>query len=289
MPLAPIPVTDTRALFRPVAAELIPLLRSLSPDDWQRPTIAGTWVVRDLAAHMLDFTLRRLSFHRDGLMPPPPKQPITSERSFVDFINGINADWVDATRRLSPRILTDLLEKATTELATFFEELPLDAPALFGVSWAGEQTSEGWFDVGREFTELWHHQEQIRMAVGAPSLTDPRFLHAVLEIAVRGLPHAYRDVSAGEGDSVTIEATGPAGGEWTLVRERAGLKPGTSMNWAIHAGAPASPTTRVRMLADHAWRLLFNALKGDAARAAVQIEGRADLAEPLLAARSVIV
>ena len=200
MPLAPIPPTDTRALFRPVAAGLVPLLRSLTPADWERPTIAGSWLVRDVAAHLLDVTLRRLSFHRDGMVPPPPPRLITSDRDFVDFINALNGRWVNACRRLSPHILTDLIENATTELATFFEALPLDAPALFGVSWAGEQTSEGWFDMGREFTELWHHQEQIRLAVGAASLTDPRFLHAVLEIAVRGLPHAYRTIDAAEGD-----------------------------------------------------------------------------------------
>ena len=51
----------------------------------------------------------------------------------------------------------------------------------------------------------------------------------------------------------------------------------------------AGATTRVWMLDDNAWRLLFNALKRDDARAALQIEGRAELAEPLLAARSVIV
>jgi uncharacterized protein (TIGR03083 family) len=281
MALAPIPPTDTRGLFRPVASELVPLLRSLAPDDWERPTIAGSWLVRDVAAHLLDVTLRRLSFHRDGLIPPPPSRPINSERDFVDFINGLNAKWVNACRRLSPHILTDLIEKGTTELATFFEALPLDAPALFGVSWAGEQTSEGWFDVGREFTELWHHQEQIRLAVGAASLTDPRFLHAVLEIAVRGLPHAYRNVQSGDDDSITIEAAGPAGGQWTLAYSSGG--------WKIFAGAPQAPTARVRMSDDNAWRLLFNALKGDTARTAVRIEGRADLAEPLLTARSVIV
>ena len=289
MPLAPIPPTDTRALFRPVASELVPLLRGLAPDDWERPTIAGSWIVRDVAAHILDVTLRRLSFHRDGLVPPPPGRPINSERDFVDFINGLNAKWVNACRRLSPHVLTDLIEKSTSELATFFEALPMDAPALFGVSWAGEQTSEGWFDIGREFTELWHHQQQIRLAVGAAPLSDPRFLHAVLEIAVRGLPHAYRDVEAQKGDTVAIEATGPAGGQWTLLRKDSSESTGSSPCWLIHEGAPPTPTARVRMSDDDAWRLLFNALKGDAARAAVQIEGRAELAEPLLRARSVIV
>ena len=280
MSLTPLPPTDTRALFRPVATELVALLRGLAPADFEKPTIAGTWLVRDVVAHVVDFSMRRLSFHRDALVPPPPKRPIRSDREFVEFINGINADWVDASRRLSPRLLTDLAEKATIELAAFFETHPMDAPALFGVSWAGEQTSEGWFDVGREFTELWHHQQQIRLAVGAASHPDPRFLHAVLEIAVRGLPHAYRNIDAAEGDTVTIDATGPSGGQWTLVR-RAG--------WQILAGAAVAPTARVRMTDDAAWRLLFNALKGNAAHGAVQVDGRADLTDPLLAARSVVV
>jgi len=287
MSLAPIPATDTRALFRPVASELVTLLRGLTPEDFERPTIAGTWVVRDVAAHIVDFSMRRLSFHRDSLVPPPPKRPIASERDFVDFINGINADWVDACKRLSPRLLTDLVEKSTLELAAFFESLPFDAPALFGVSWAGEQTSEGWFDIGREFTEAWHHQQQIRLAVGAPPLSDPRLLHAVLEIALRGLPHAYRRMSAGDGETVTLDVSGPAGGQWTLRYQNESADGGSQ--WTIFAGAPDAPTTRVRLSDDAAWRLLFNALKGNAARAAVQIEGRAELAEPLLAARSVVV
>lgn len=281
MSLSPIPPTDTRHLFRPVASELAPLLRGLSPEDWVRPTSAGAWLVRDVAAHIVDFSMRRLSFHRDRLPPPPPSRPINSERDFVDFINGINADWVGACRRLSPRLLTDLVEKSTIELATFFEGLPLDAPALFGVSWAGEMTSEGWFDVGREFTELWHHQEQIRQAVGAPSLPDPRFMRAVIEIAVRGLPHAYREVQGADEASVAIEASGPAGGEWTLLR--------SANTWQIFSGTSPDPMTRVGMTDEHLWRLLFNALKGDRARAGVTIDGGQTLAEPLLKARSVIV
>jgi uncharacterized protein (TIGR03083 family) len=172
--LEPLPITDTRALFRPVSSELVALLRRLPADAWQRPTIAGSWVVRDILAHLVDLTFRRLSFHRDGMPPPPPSRPITSEKDFIDFINGLNRDFVDATRRFSPRVLTDLFEKGSADLADFFEQLPLEAPALFPVSWAGEQTSEGWFDVGREFTELWHHQAQIHLAVGAPTLAAPR-------------------------------------------------------------------------------------------------------------------
>lgn len=281
MTLTPLQPTDTRALFRPVSSALVRVLRDLQPDDWQRPTVAGAWVVRDVVAHLVDLTFRRLSFHRDRMAPPPPSRPIDSERAFVDFINAVNAQWVETSKRFSPRVLTDLFEKASADLADWFESLPPDAPALFGVSWAGEMESEGWFDTGREFTELWHHQEQIRLAVGVPSLDDPRFLKAVLDIALRGLPHAYRGATAADGDSLVLDVSGPAGGAWTLSRD--------GDRWRLFTGEPAAPTTRVRLSGDTAWKLLFNALRSEEIAGAVRIEGTRQLAEPLLRARSIVI
>ena len=281
MPLeSPAPV-DTRAMFRPVSGSLVTLLRGLPPSDWQRPTIAGRWLVRDIVAHLVDLSLRRLSFHRDGMTPPPPSSPINSDRDFVDFINTLNAHWVAAARRLSPRVLTDMYESAGLDLADWFESQPLEGPALFGVSWAGEQASINWFDIGREFTELWHHQQQIRIAVGADPLPDARYLHAVLAIAMRGLPHAYRDVMANPGESVVVDVGGAAGGQWTVVRQENG--------WRLGQGLPPSETTRVRLDDEAAWKLLFNALPADEAARAVSVTGRPELATPLLRARSVIV
>jgi uncharacterized protein (TIGR03083 family) len=281
MPLVALVPIDTRAMFRPVSTALVALLRGLQDADWNRPTVAGSWIVRDVVAHLIDSRFRRLSFHRDRMSPPPPPAPIHSERDFVAFINTLNAQWVDAARRLSPRLLTDLLELASDDTADWFESLPLDAPALFPVSWAGEQESPGWFDIGREFTELWHHQEQIRMAVGAPSLPDARYLRAVLDIAVHGLPHAFRDVSARPGEAVVIDVSGPAGGLWTLTRDEKG--------WAIFAGEPQTAAVRASLRDNDAWNLLFNALTAEEASRGIVIDGRRELATPLLRARSVIV
>jgi hypothetical protein len=243
--------------------------------------VAGSWLVRDIVAHLVDLIFRRLSFHRDRMPPPPPSRPINSEQDFVDFINGLNRDFVEAMRRFSPNVLTDLFHKASTELADFFEQLPLDAPALFPVSWAGEDTSEGWFDIGREFTELWHHQAQIRLAVGAPALAAPRYLRATLEIALRGLPYAFRDLQSPEGTLVSIAVHGPAGGMWTLVRE--------PDRWVIQAGCPPKAAAAARISDEHLWRLLFNALTHAQAVSAVEIEGDGTLVQPLFSARSVIV
>ena len=281
MSLDPTVPIDTRSLFRPVSSSLVTLLRGLRDDAWASPTIAGRWVVRDVVAHLLDTTLRRLSFHRDGMAPPPPPRAIASERDVVEFINDLNAQWVLSARRLSPRVLTDLYERASHEAADWYESLSLAAPALFPVSWAGEQESNGWFDLGREFTELWHHQQQIRMAVGADALADPGYLAAVIDVAIRGLPHAFREVAAEVGQTIAIDISGPGGGQWTLSRE--------PERWALWRGMSPSPTSRVRLDDETAWKLLFNALSSAEAARAIHVEGSQEVGRALLRARSVIV
>jgi uncharacterized protein (TIGR03083 family) len=281
VPLQPLSPTDTRHFFRPLSAEFVALLRDLPADAWEKRTVAREWRVRDVVAHLLDGAIRRISFHRDRHQPPAPPQQIASERDFVAFINGLNAQWIAAANRISPRVLTDLYAWASEELAAFFESQSMDAPALFAVSWAGESTSAGWFDVGRELTEVWHHQQQVRDAVGGTPASEPAWLHAVLEIAVRGLPHAYSQVPTRSGDTLAIRIHGDAGGTWTLRRD--------DDRWSIWAGEPTAPTSRIQMSDGTAWRILFNAFdESDVARS-LQVTGDAALAEPLLQARSVIV
>jgi uncharacterized protein (TIGR03083 family) len=279
--LSELPPTDTRGYFRPITLEFVALLRQLPAEAWNRPTVAGAWRVRDVVAHLVDVSMRRLSFHRDGFTPPAPAQAPETERDFVAFINGLNRQWVDAFRRVSPRMLTDLYELVGTGLAEFTGSFPADGPALFAVSWAGEERSDGWFDLGREFTELWHHQMQVRDAVGAPPPGDPAWLHAVLLIALRGLPHAYRRTPATVGQTLTIDITGAAGGIWSL---RSGER-----GWRLWAGSEGGDSARVSMSDDTAWRLLFNALPADRAESVVDRRGDATLLDPLLRARSVIV
>ena len=272
--------TDTRLLFRPLCASVVSLLRALSRDQWERPT-AGAWRVRDTAAHLLDTCLRRLSFHRDGLPPLAPPPSAGGEPDLLAFINGLNASWVNAAKRLSPRVLTDLYERASGDLCTFVEQLADDAPALFPVSWAGDVESPGWLDIGREFTEIWHHGAQIRHAVGAGPYEQPRWLRAVLEISLRALPHAYRDVRAPEGTSLAIRISGPSGGSWVLRR--------SAVRWDLDEGSASGPTSILSMTDEAAWRLLYNALSAGEPAELVSVEGVREFAVPLLQARSVIV
>jgi hypothetical protein len=95
VPMA-LPATDTRLLFRPLCREIVDLLSTLGGDDWERPTIAGAWRVRDVVAHLLDTALRRLSFHRDALILPPGARPAADARDLVAFIDTLNATWIRA-------------------------------------------------------------------------------------------------------------------------------------------------------------------------------------------------
>ena len=136
-------------------------------------------------------------------------------------------------------------------------------------------------DVGREYTERWHHQMQIRDAVGAPGLLQRRWLDPLLDLSVRALPRAYRDVAAPVGTAVVFEVSGEAERAWSVVREAAG--------WIVLRGRAAQPAAGVRADADAAWRLLYNALSPAAARARLTTTGDPALTDPLLAARSVMV
>jgi uncharacterized protein (TIGR03083 family) len=258
--------------------ELVELLRGLSEEDWSRRA-TPKWSVRDVAAHLLDVSLRTLSFRRDGLRLPPPE--IGSYADLVGYLDRLNADWVAAAQRLSPRVLTEMLALGGPQVAAHLASLDPFAPALFSVAWAGEEESPNWFDIARDYTEIWHHQMQIRGAVGAPGLIAREWLHPLLDISVRALPHAWREVSAEDGTAVWIEVTGEAGGSWSLVR-----RDGT---WELFRGEPEDPACRVTLSDDTAWRLLYNALPPDRARVRIAVTGESTLAEPLLRARSVMV
>lgn len=240
------------------------LLRSLTEEEWNAPTVAGAWTVRDVAAHLLDTGLRRLSMHRDGYTPPVA--PDAFANGLGGFVNDLNAGGVAFARRLSPKMLVDLHDRSGPQLADFMASLDPFAEAHFSVSWAGEEKSPMWFDVARELTERWHHQQQIRDAVGRAPLYD-RYLAPVLDTFVRALPYTYREVDADNGTSIVLRIDDAA---WTLVREDA--------RWQLYADAIDSPTTTVAMRGDAAWRV-FTKQKIDPN---AHIEGDARYAEPLL-------
>lgn len=270
-PVGPIFVSET---YSELHGAFIALLKSLAPDDWYKPTVAGDWKVRDIVSHLLDSDVRRLSFQRDKAPQVPPDTPIQSYRDLVNFLNDLNAVWVKAAQRISPPLLIQLHELTGAQVCELLASLDPFAPALFGVAWAGEETSANWFDVAREYTEKWHHQQQIRDAVGAPALTERQWLFPVLDTFLRGLPHTYRNTKANEATRIVFIITGEAGGTWTLQHE--------GPAWVLYEGVGDNAACEIRLDQDTAWRLLTKGLSRDTAAARVTIAGQQDLGDPLL-------
>ena len=277
-PVEPVLVAD---LFGDLHDELLGLLRGLDDDDWVRATSAGHWTVHDVAGHLLDGDIRRLSIARDGHAPPAPTDPIEGYDDLVTFLNELNATWVRAARRISPTLLIAFLERTGPEVAAFVESLDPFSSAPLPVAWAGDETSPNWLDIAREYTERWHHQDQIREAVGAPALVEPRWLEPVVDTSLRGVPHAYRAVDAERDTAVAIEVAGESGGRWSLVRRDA--------DWTLLVGRAPEPACRIALDAETAARLLLHRLSDAEARDRVAIEGDERLGRPFLDARAVMV
>jgi uncharacterized damage-inducible protein DinB len=56
--------------FAPLRSQLLTLLANLSEEEWNRPTAAARWSVKDVTAHLLGGDLGILSRERDGFRPP---------------------------------------------------------------------------------------------------------------------------------------------------------------------------------------------------------------------------
>jgi uncharacterized protein (TIGR03083 family) len=270
----PILIVDRFAELR---LHLIEVLSDLSDEDWDLATVAPGWSVKDIASHLLGGDVGILSRRRDGVSPN--LEPIQHYGDLVKLVNRLNHEWVRAARRMSPHVLCELLEFTGPLVEAYFASLD---PLAIGepVSWAGPDPAPVWFDIAREFTERWHHQQQIRDATGRPALYDPYFLAPVLDTFVRALPYSFRDTAAPVGALIKIEISGEAGGSWLLQR--------CDVGWELVLAADSALAASVLIGEDAAWRLFTKGLDGDRARTRATIEGDYRLVEPVFATVAVI-
>jgi uncharacterized protein (TIGR03083 family) len=271
-------VIAVRDRFAPLRRELIALLNGLSEQDWMSPTAAPGWSVKDLAAHLLGGDIGILSRERDAFCSTPVEP--STYRELVALVNRLNEEWTVAARRISPRLLCELLSLIGSKVEAHFSTLDLDA--LGGpVSWAGSDPAPVWFDIAREYTERWHHQQQIRDATGRPALYDPYYFAPVLDTFVRALPHHFRDTFAPVGTVVRVEITGDAGGVWFLHR--------TNDTWTLALdGGSERPASEVALTQDIAWRLFTNGMDRTSARAQAEIRGDSNIIGPLFTTLAII-
>ncbi|MCH8815604.1 MAG: maleylpyruvate isomerase family mycothiol-dependent enzyme [Chloroflexi bacterium] len=293
----PLPPVITVDLFPEERAALLTLLESLADDQWAIANVYPGWDVKDIVQHLLADDLGRLSRDRDAYAQGnfAFTAPATFEADLLDFINRQNEIWVQATRRLSPRVLIDLLRVTGEQTQAYWQSLDLHAIGE-PVSWAGPDPAPVWLDVAREFTERWLHQQHIRDAVSAPSLTDPRLFVPVLDTFVRALPHTFRAVIAPEGAHVRLTITGLGATNVPPSLVAQGSSPerrhydliGHDSHWQLFTDVDSTPVATVTLAADTAWRLFTKSITSEDARALCTLEGDIALAENVLNTVSII-
>jgi uncharacterized protein (TIGR03083 family) len=268
------------ALFAIERDRLNELLAGLQAADWQRPSPCPGWTVLGLCCHLLGDDFGLLARHRDGHYGTPSPEGAT-EGEFVAWLDELQAEWVRASRRISPRLVTELLHWAGPQITgTFGREDPRARTA--SVSWAGPGPVPAWLDQARELSEYWIHRQQLLQALGRPSDLRADLAGPVLDGLRWAYPHRLARVPAQPGDTVTITITGPVTRTWHLVAAASGWQFGDQPGTRLAAS--------LAMSTEQAWRLLTNNLpagwqadlgaSGDSAITGILLRTRAIIGTP---------
>ncbi|MBZ5534535.1 MAG: maleylpyruvate isomerase family mycothiol-dependent enzyme [Acidobacteriia bacterium] len=268
----------TVPLFPRLERMLVELLQSLNPEDWEKQTLAPKWKVKDVAAHLLDTALRGVSMARDGLSYEASN--FTSNVELALFINRLNQEGVSFYCRLSPAVLISMMEVASKLLSEFHASLDPYVTSPFAVSWAGEERSANWFNTAREFTERWHHQQQIRLAVDRPGIMTPEFYHPVLDCFMRALPFTYRTRTAKAGTYAQFNVSGECGGSWYLYRD--------GQRWRLIQAPLGEKVSDTTIPQEIAWRIFTKGIDRESAQRQVQVSGDTDLGLHILMMISIV-
>jgi uncharacterized protein (TIGR03083 family) len=273
------PPSEFPPLFRVERARLLEILGSLTASDWIRPTPCPGWSILELAAHLLGGDFGFLAGQRDGhLGTCAPRDP--SEAEFIGWLDELQIEWVHAARRLSLRLVTDLLAWTDSQISELISSQNPSAVTA-NVSWASTGFVPVWLDQARELSERWFHRQQILQALDRPSDLRRDLAEPVLDGLRWAYPFRLLAHRRPAGSTIEITVTGPEVPlTWNLVSEET--------TWRYRqSGSGQKVAAQLQMTTEQAWRLLSNNLDpvvhGD-----VLTAGDAEIIETLMRTRAVI-
>lgn len=270
---------NVAVLFGLERARLLELLGDLLPGDWTRPSPCPGWSVLDLCAHLLGDDLGWLARQRDhhhGTVPPAGVDQV--DDGFADWLDDLQDQWVRAARRLSPRLVMDLLAWSGPQVV---DTLAGQDPARLdgSVSWASPGPVPVWLDQLRELSEQWIHRQQLRQALGRPSDLRPDLAGPVLDASRWAYPYRLGAIARPDGEGVTIRVSGPVDRTWQLVAEAG--------RWRFNPRPAPRAVAVMDLTTEQAWQLLTNNLPADA-RGNLRTSGDEIILEALQQTRAII-
>jgi hypothetical protein len=121
---------------------------------------------------------------------------------------------------------------------------------------------------------------QIRLAINRPGISDKKLFKPVIEIFMRGLPYAYRNMNS-EGDtSLKIDISGNGGGIWYLQKSQKG--------WKLLDRLEKEPKAIIELSDDIFWKLVTDSIDNNTAAKQIKISGDEGLCAPLLNVKAVM-
>jgi uncharacterized protein (TIGR03083 family) len=271
------PPYEIAPLFQTERERLLELLAELDPADWLRPSPCPGWTVLGLCTHLAGDDLGFLARHRDGYRGTPGPDH-ASEEEFVTWLDAMQDAWVTGTRRMSPRVVTDLLAWSGPQVA---ETLRAQDPSArtASVSWAGTGPVPVWLDQLRELSEYWIHRQQLLQAVDRPSDLRADLAGPVIDGLRWAYPFRLGQVPGEPGDTVTISVSGPVDRTWFLVATPAG--------WEFRDQPGSRGVAAMSVTTEQAWRGLTSNLPA-AERSRITAAGDATVLTVLDRTRAII-
>ncbi len=271
------PPGDVAGLVAHERVRLLDVLGTVNPSDWSKPTPCPRWTVLELCCHLVGDDLSLLSRHRDGYHGTPPPDG-SDEDTFIRWLDELQMQRVLAARRLSPRLVVDLLAWTGPQVADVLRNEDPHAVTAH-VSWAGPDPVPVWLDQVRELSEYWIHRQQLLVALGRPPDLDAGLVGPILHGLRWAYPYRLATVTSAPGDTVSINVSGPLSVAWNVVS--------TPTGWEFRSDPGTRVVARLAMSTDEAWRLLTNNLEARD-RAGLQMSGDENVVAVLRRTRAII-
>lgn len=196
--------------------KIVNTLHDLPEEKWENRTVLPNWHIKDITAHIASGALRKLTSIYSGIETNNSRQ--IEFRMLVQQINERNENWVSLLRSLHSKLLVSIIDNYYCLLIQEFIKMDPKANAKHAVAWAGDTKSENWFDIAREYTELWHHSMQIADSLDEISFLDDIYFTPFIETCFLALPFHYRNVKE-ENFKLLIEIDGMDPGKYSFIKQ----------------------------------------------------------------------
>ena len=199
-------MADVAALGRDALAEhddLRAILSGIPEEDWDRPTPAAGWTVRDQISHVVYF---------DGAARLSMVDPDVFRALLAEAMADIEK-FVAATLSCGQGISgSELLDRFTEERRSLVEAARA-MPDGARVPWYGPDMSVA-SSITARIMETWAHGQDVADALGAHRLPTDRIRH-VCDIGIRARPFSYRSRGLEAPDTpLRVELVAPDGSLW---------------------------------------------------------------------------